>query len=789
MNVRRLLTGLAALLVLAAGLVTTAAAPAAAAPSGTIGEPSADGVLYTRAPITFRGTLSGAARMVVAVSDRVGNVWWHSDGTWGDYQGQEASLDGGSWSFTWQAPEPGDYLVQAKAVAADGSVDTTLPYRRFTVVDLPAALADPAGVVTEPSAGAIARVGAKTTMRGAGQAAGGVTWAALTIFDAAAGTFWHADGTWGAFEALPVTLDAPGAARVTWTYDWTPPREGDFWVSVRIRNAQGVTVPSPGILLRTDAAPPAVTAAAGQATHPAGQRITWTGTASDNRGVASVRVAIMDRTSRLWWRDDGTWGAYQDRTVPLTGPLNGKPWQASASGQLSFTETGWTYTWTPPATGDYGLSVLSVDATGLVDTAHPWQAFSVVPPGPDGAPPGGTVTSPVGSQGYTSPDIQMRGTATDDVAVAKVVIGVENLDTGKWWQANGTWGNNALWAPATLTGENWSHTWRAPAAGHYVLAARIVDTANKELTRWQSFDHDPGTAGRYVSLLMSRTQWSATDGACRPLRAAVPLRESARLFKASGFTGTGTVVVNRALDQGRQCLDMIGYANWADLATLRDEDGWSFVSHGAGYRDMTSLTPQEQRDESCGSLGALESHGHDRAWGLFVYPNDKLTAQIQQDVVSTCFAFGRKYGTGFNKPPGAPGGVAGPWFQNTWSIPGGRCNDTTKLCAKWVPSPTDGNNYTYAAPDKLGEFLRGYPGTWRSLQAYRFMRGKRIVNQGQGESWDCTGSDWRTHWTGGPEAYCLDDFLAALAMARGQATVTDPATVAEAWGRTRPTAP
>ncbi|MEV6985246.1 hypothetical protein AB0M95_28840 [Sphaerisporangium sp. NPDC051017] len=789
MKLRRLLTGLAALAVLAAALVAVSAGPASAAPSGVIREPSADGVLYTRAPITFRGTLSGAVKMVVAISDRVGNVWWHTDGTWGDYQGQEAPLDGDSWSFIWQNPEPGDYLIQAKAVAADGSVDTTYPYRRFTVVDLPAAAAESAGLVAEPAAGTIARVGTKVTMRGVGQASGGVIWAGMTIFDAASGNFWHADGTWGAFEALPVTIDSPGATRVTWSYDWTPPIEGDFWLGVRIRNAQGVTTPSSGVLLKTDAAPPAVTAAAGQATYPAGHPITWTGTASDNRGVASVRMAILDRGSKLWWHNDGTWGDYQDRTVPLTGPPNSKPWQASASGQLSFTETGWTFTWMPPTTGDYGLAVMSLDVTGLVDTAHPWVPFSVVPPGPDNAPPAGTVTSPIGGQGYTSADIQMRGTATDDVAVAKVVIGVQNLDTGKWSQANGTWGNSVVWFPATLVGEDWSYTWHAPAAGRYVLAAKIVDTANKELTRWQSFDHDPGKKDRFVTLLMSRTQRVATDGACRPLRAAVPLEEAARLFKDRGFTATGTVVINRALDQGRQCLEMTDYANWADIAALRDQYGWTFISHGAAYRNMTTLTPQEQRDESCGSLTALENHGHNRAWGLFVYPNDKLTTQIQQDVVSTCFAFGRKYGTGSNNPPGTSGGVATPWFQNTWSIPGGRCNDTSKLCAKWVPSPTDGNNYTYIAPDRLGEFLKGYPNTWRSLQAYRFMRGKRIVNQGQGESWDCTGSDWRTHWTGSAEAYCIDDFMAALNTARGQATVTDPATVAEAWGRSRPVAP
>ncbi|MEZ0074713.1 hypothetical protein [Planotetraspora sp. GP83] len=787
MRIRGLLAGVAALAALGVGLLVVAAQPAVAAPVGTIAEPASDGVLYTRAPITFRGTLSGAVKMIVAISDRVNNVWWHADGSWGDYEGQEATLDGaGSWSFTWQSPEPGDYLVQAKAIAADGSIDTALPYTRFTVVDLPATPAEPTGVVASPTQGAIARVGTAMTMRGVGQAANGVIWAALTIFDRASGTFWHADGTWGGFEALPVTLDSPGAAKVKWSFDWTPPRDGEYWVAVRTRDAQNVTNVSQSVLLVVDAAPPVVTAAAGQPTYPAQHPITWTGSVTDNHGVSSVRVAIFDRAAKLWWRNDGTWGAYQDRPATLTGPLNGKPWAASATGQLSFTEAGWSYTWTPPAVGDYGLSVLSTDVTGLVDTAHPWVPFSVVTPGPDASAPTGTMTEPAGGQGLTSPDIRMRGTVTDDVAVAKVLIGVEDRDTGKWWQGAANWGA-AKWFPATVTGETWSYVWHAPAAGHYILAARLIDTASKEITRWQSFDYDPRTNDRYVTLLMSRSQWGATDPSCRPLRGAVPLDEMARLFKAQGFTATGTVVVNRALDQGRQCgPEFVGYANWADLAGLRDQYGWTFVSHGAAYRDMTSLSPDEQRAESCGSLGALASHGHTRAWGLFVYPNDKLTTQIQQDVVSTCFAFGRKYGTGVNKPPNTPGGVAPPYFQSTWSIPGGKCADVSLLCGRWVPSSDNANSYVYISPDRVADFLKGYPGTWRSLQAYKFMRGKRIVNSGMGESWDCTGSDWRTHWTGGAEAYCLNDFLTALVAARGQATVTDPATIAEAWGRGNP---
>jgi hypothetical protein len=61
---------------------------------------------------------------------------------------------------------------------------------------------------------------------------------------------------------------------------------------------------------------------------------------------------------------------------------------------------------------------------------------------------------------------------------------------------------------------------------------------------------------------------------------------------------------------------------------------------------MTTLTPEQQFAESCGSLDTFTAHGHTSAWGLFAYPDDEYTEQIQTDVVSTCFAFGRTYDDG-----------------------------------------------------------------------------------------------------------------------------------------------
>ena len=58
---------------------------------------------------------------------------------------------------------------------------------------------------------------------------------------------------------------------------------------------------------------------------------------------------------------------------------------------------------------------------------------------------------------------------------------------------------------------------------------------------------------------------------------------------------------------------------------------------------------------------------------------------------------------------------------------------------------------------------------------------------GTHSSWDCTSPDWRQHWVSRNELYCYSDFLqvmdAAQAAVASGAVVTDPHSVALAWGR------
>jgi len=275
--------------------------------------------------------------------------------------------------------------------------------------------------------------------------------------------------------------------------------------------------------------------------------------------------------------------------------------------------------------------------------------------------------------------------------------------------------------------------------------------------------------------MFSRVQWVQTDLSCQPLPGTVDMDEMARALHERGIAATGAVVLNQVAETTRNCISRYTLtASWADMARLRDEYGWSFISQSFSYPNMTTLTVDQQRHESCDTLPVLASHGHVRAWGLFAYPNNRWNDTVQSSVVAGCFAYGRKYDTGVNPRSS----LKTPWWQKTLSINGGKCEDAAAPCAS-ANAPTAWGGY--ADPESLLPAVAVQGETWGVLQAYRFVTGSRTA--ATGPQWDCTGGDWRRHWTSATELYCWDDFLSVVDRALPEAHFVDPATVAETWGR------
>ena len=124
-------------------------------------------------------------------------------------------------------------------------------------------------------------------------------------------------------------------------------------------------------------------------------------------------------------------------------------------------------------------------------------------------------------------------------------------------------------------------------------------------------------------------------------------------------TGNATVALVGA------CKGAIGYASWDELAALRDTDGFTLTSRAKTDTDISTLTPSQQLDETCGSLPVFVSHGFDRAWGLFSYPGGLPVESVQEGPVQQCFSYGRDYEYASNPYPlAAP---TWPWRWTRWA--------------------------------------------------------------------------------------------------------------------------
>lgn len=297
-------------------------------------------------------------------------------------------------------------------------------------------------------------------------------------------------------------------------------------------------------------------------------------------------------------------------------------------------------------------------------------------------------------------------------------------------------------------------------------------------------DGHPADAGRadadpaYISLLFSRSAWQATGGSgCATVSpGARTLEQNAEDLRMRGLTATALVVLDRTRSQERMCFrDFMTQASWADLRNLRDNYGWSVVSQGKSYANMSQMTTDAQRfAESAGSLGALADEGFPRAWGAFAFANNVQNAAAQA-VVADHFAFLRRYQS---LPNTRARSTTAPYPMYTWSLNGGRCNNAALPCYTMKMA----NDRRSANVTTLQQFLNPAPGQWAVLQAYRLVEGRQGVI-GDNYAWDCTSADWRDRWTSQPEISCRASYLEVVDGRSATAVVTDPTTIAEAWGR------
>lgn len=271
----------------------------------------------------------------------------------------------------------------------------------------------------------------------------------------------------------------------------------------------------------------------------------------------------------------------------------------------------------------------------------------------------------------------------------------------------------------------------------------------------------------YVTILFSRAQWSVQES-CKTPAGAITLKQVADELQARGWIGTGSVVTGRINTTTMKCMSAALYPTWPMLEQLHADDGWEATSHSATYAKLTSLTRTQQFTESCGTLSTFEQHGFDRAWGMFSYPDSQLSSEIQTDVVSTCFAYARRY----SPDPNGVGSMRAPWWAHVRPVNGGACNLSGAACY------SIDTNYRYVDPGAIADYVRVTAGQWAVPQFHKLVSGSKLAGVVR---WDCSSTDWRLHFTNRTEVYCWNDYHRVLNAIPDAAIVTDPATVARSW--------
>lgn len=337
---------------------TVTTTPDTTAPDATISAP-APASIVSPGSVLIAGDASDdrvVARVDVSVKNTTTGQWLQADGTFGPLAWLPAVLDAPGESDTGfsldvRLVRGAIYLVEAAAYDPAGNTDLDRPRTTFTI---PADTTPPGNTVAIPEqdgtypAGTLNVAGTATDDRA-------VDRVDISVQNLATKKWRHADGTWGVLEWLPAGLNSPGDTSTSWSLAVAGLTPGSYGLRAVARDVAGLKDVAPVwvrfTVVAPDTSPPDGTIAsprANQTVRPG--PLSFRGSASDNRAVASVQIAIQNRGTGRWRRLDGTWGPTPTWLPPPWGRPEepGRPGPAGTRCRLATSACG-SEPGTPPA--------------------------------------------------------------------------------------------------------------------------------------------------------------------------------------------------------------------------------------------------------------------------------------------------------------------------------------------------------------------------------------------------------------------------------------------------------
>jgi len=204
--------------------------------------------------------------------------------------------------------------------------------------------------------------------------------------------------------------------------------------------------------------------------------LNFTGAATDDRGVESVRVSLRDGDTGRYLQPNGTMAA-------SFATLNATLTSAGAA------TTNWSLGVTLPGQGDWSFTAIAYDTAGQQDpsTSGATGSYRVYPN--DGPPAlSDTLGEPDSGASFSEGKIVVTGRAEDapdaNASIARVEVAVVN-SSGQYMSSSGTFtSTNPSFRTAFLnspgsTGSNYSYTTPVIPAGTYSVIVRPVDVRDQ----------------------------------------------------------------------------------------------------------------------------------------------------------------------------------------------------------------------------------------------------------------------------------------------------------------------
>ncbi len=443
--------------------------------------------------IDGRATAPGRVRRVqVEIQDRNTKQYLQDDlVTWGRVNNIFANLASpNATSTAWSLPVTltgnRELQVMAKTFAVTGGSDPTKAVKKFETFGIEDQT--PTTRITGPSGGVLT----STTFIATGTASDDNGVDALSFwFRDANNQYLQEDGSvassFNTFRGLP---DVAGATSATWQYEVTLPHEGEWRMSATAIDNAGQsdlrsdtqdwlitsTGVAPTVAINTPVpmTPPTVTAPYTVA--PGGQ-LTFSGAANDEDDLHDVEIRLSNTTTREQLAADGSWGV---DVIP--------GWYRVSPSNISGPSYSWSYTTPFDLTpGQYSFSVRATDDIGLTTSSTNQGRLTINAQVPGDNFPNGLLNFTGTDSSIEVLHLDLAGTATDDFGVASVRVALEDQDTGRHVQPDGTMAAafatlNATLASPGATSTTWTLPVDLPTQGEFTVTAFAVDTSGQQDT-------------------------------------------------------------------------------------------------------------------------------------------------------------------------------------------------------------------------------------------------------------------------------------------------------------------